>query len=163
MNVAIDSNILLRSIHHQNPHQPIVKAALETLAKRNETLCLFPQMLSEFWTVATRPMKMNGLGLSAIEAYSELIRIKSLFQLFPDSPAVLPEWEKIVVQKLVLGKNGHDARIVAAMNVHGSTHLLTCNRDDFKRFSSITALLPDEVYSPVKTENQDARAKKIER
>ena len=42
----------------------------------------------------------------------------------------------------VKGKNVHDARIVAAMNVNGITQLLTFNTADFKRFPGIILLAP---------------------
>jgi hypothetical protein len=41
--------------------------------------------------------------------------------------------------------DGHDVRYVAAMNVHNITRLLTVNKDDFKRFTNITALSPSDV------------------
>ena len=145
MNVAIDTSVLVRSLHHQHPQQPESKAVIETLKKRNETLCVLPQMLYEFWVVATRPTQYNGLGLSIAEAHIELARIKSLFHLFPDTPVILQEWERLIVQHSVAGKNAHDARIVAAMNAHGITHLVTFNKDHFKRFTDITVLLPSEV------------------
>lgn len=44
------------------------------------------------------------------------------------------------MQHGVSGKNTHDARIVAAMNVHGVVNLLTFNRDDFKRYSGMSCL-----------------------
>ncbi|MEK7832647.1 MAG: hypothetical protein AAB401_16260 [Acidobacteriota bacterium] len=44
-----------------------------------------------------------------------------------------------------MGKPAHDARIVAAMKVHGIAHLLTFNVGDFKRFPNITVVSPDEV------------------
>jgi predicted nucleic acid-binding protein len=145
VNVVIDSNIIVRTIHHQSPHHSEAKAAIETLTKRNETLYIFPQMLYEFWTVATRPLKNNGLGLCVVESYNELTRIKSLFRLLPDSPAILPEWERMIVKYAVSGKNNHDARIAAAMNVYGITHLITFNKNHFARFTDIIALLPSEV------------------
>jgi hypothetical protein len=39
----------------------------------------------------------------------------------------------------------HDARIVAAMNVHGVTHPLTLNGADFRRFRSITVQHPHDI------------------
>lgn len=38
-----------------------------------------------------------------------------------------------------------DARIAAALTVHGITHLVTFDKGDFKRFSGINALLPSEM------------------
>jgi predicted nucleic acid-binding protein len=65
--------------------------------------------------------------------------------LLPDNPRILPEWEQLVSQYSVTGKDAHDARYVAAMNVHGITHLLTYNTTDFKRFANITAIAPPDV------------------
>jgi hypothetical protein len=48
----------------------------------------------------------------------------------------------------VVGKNGHDARLVAAMMVHGLTHLLTFNVQDFRRYPGITAVTPADVLTP---------------
>jgi len=68
-----------------------------------------------------------------------------LFPLLDDSPAIFPEWQRLVAAHAVLGKNGHDARLVAAMLVHGVTHLLTFNTADFARFPGITALDPASI------------------
>jgi len=40
----------------------------------------------------------------------------------------------------------HDARLVAAMNVHGVRRILTFNTDDFKRYQ-IEALHPSSVLA----------------
>ena len=60
-----------------------------------------------------------------------------------DSDAIFPEWERLVLQYRVSGKQAHDARLVAAMNVHNLTQLLTFNTSDFKRFTGITAVNPE--------------------
>ena len=44
-----------------------------------------------------------------------------------------------------MGKQAHDARLVAAMIAHRLTHLLTFNTDDFKRFSEITVVAPRSI------------------
>jgi predicted nucleic acid-binding protein len=56
-----------------------------------------------------------------------------------------PEWERLVTLHHVTGKNAHDARLVAAMVVHGITHLLTFNTADFVRFPGVMALDPASV------------------
>ncbi len=67
------------------------------------------------------------------------------FQL--DTSAIFTQWEKLVVKYQVLGKQAHDTRLVAAMLVHGMTHLLTFNTSDFRRFSEITAIDPRSISS----------------
>jgi hypothetical protein len=69
--------------------------------------------------VATRPLGENGLGMTPIEAATELGRIKGMFLFLPETPAIYPAWENLVQDHAVSGKPSHDARLVAAMQVHG--------------------------------------------
>lgn len=145
MSYVLDSNILLRMAQVSHPMHAEATQATTALLRQGETIHIIPQILYEFWSVATREVQFNGLGLSIPDAQSELARLKTIFLFLPDSPAIYPEWERLVTQHAVSGRDSHDTRIVAAMNVHGITHLLTFNKDDFKRFPSITVLLPSEV------------------
>lgn len=64
-----------------------------------------------------------------------------LFHLVRDERAVLDHWLKLVVEFQVVGKNAHDARLVAAMQRHGIEHVLTLNPSDFSRYK-ITVRTP---------------------
>ncbi len=79
------------------------------------------------------------------EPFDGLNRIKSLFPLLPDLPAHFYEWERLVTTHKVSGKSAHDARLAAAMSVHGLTHILTFNTADFARYPGVTALDPSTV------------------
>jgi predicted nucleic acid-binding protein len=144
---AVDTNVVLRSIEDGHVAQPVAKNGLFALRDRGEILSVFPQNLIEFWAVATRPVTNNGLGLTVAQAEVEVISLKTLFVLLPESPDIFPEWEKIVLEYRVSGKQAHDARLVAAMRVHNLTHLLTFNTADFKRFSFITATSPRDILN----------------
>ena len=148
MNVLFDTNILLRMAQAGHVHHQISIDASAILYRRGDTPCLVPQVLYEYWVVVTRPLAQNGLGWSVAEATSKLARLQSLFPLLPDSPSVFGEWERLVSTYQVIGKNAHDTRLVAAMLVHGISHLLTFNISDFARFSGITILDPAIVVSP---------------
>ena len=142
MNWAVDTNVLLRTTDAGKTAQSAAEGAIETLRLSGETLSIFPQNLIEFWAVATRPFANNGLGLSVAQAAAQLNSLKSMFPVLPDTPEIFSEWERIVVQHKVSGKQAHDARLVAAMNVRNLTQLLTFNTSDFKRFTGITAINP---------------------
>lgn len=45
----------------------------------------------------------------------------------------------------VSGVRVHDARLVAAMLVHGVGHVLTLNEADFRRYDGITVVEPDSL------------------
>ena len=145
MSYILDSNILLRMVQVSHSMHVEATQATTALLRRGETIHIIPQCFYEFWSVATREVQFNGLGLSITDAQAELARLKTIFSFLSDSPAIYPEWERLVTQYSVKGRDSHDTRIVAAMNVHRITHLLTFNKDDFKRFPSITVLLPSEL------------------
>lgn len=145
MNYLVDTNILLRSSQRTHPMSAIADNAVSTLLTQGEILCVVPQNLIEFWAVATRPLVSNGLELTIEQAQKEIAQLKTVLKLLPDTPDIFNEWEKLVIQHQVIGKPTHDARLVAAMNVHKLTHLLTFNTNDFKRFTSITAVDPSSI------------------
>ncbi len=84
----VDSNILLRA-HPSATLYPLVKRALTKLQTQNETLCIAPQNLVEFWAVATRPLKENGLGMDISTAKIELAELRRLFRVLPYTAEVL--------------------------------------------------------------------------
>lgn len=145
MRYLADTNILLRSAERTHPMHEETVAATRQLLTNGEELCVLAQNLIEFWAVATRPISVNGLAMTTEQARAELIRIKGLFRLLPDIPDIYPKWETLVVKHGVSGKTTHDARIVAAMNVHSIINLLTFNGDDFKRYRAINVVSPADV------------------
>ena len=151
MRFLVDTNLLLHSVAPEHPMNADAVNAINTLRERGEQLYIVPQNLIEFWNVYTRPLERNGLGRTAKEAEAEVNRLKALFPLLLDPPAIYQEWERLVVQNAVIGVNVHDARLVAAMLVHGLTHILTFNTSDFARYSEITAVNPTAL-SPEPTQ-----------
>lgn len=145
MSYLVDTNVLLRSVQKSHPLQSHAVRSINFLLRHPEPVSVIPQNLIEFWAVATRPEIKNGLGLSVDETAWQITSFQSLFTLLPDTDGIFKEWERLVAQHQVLGKQVSDARLVAAMSVHSLTHLLTFNIGDFKRFSVITAISPQAI------------------
>jgi hypothetical protein len=95
----------------------------------------------------TRPTNRNGLGLSVAETEREVLAIEAGMSLLPENEQVYREWRKIVLRNSVLGVQVHDARLAAAMYVHGVGHILTLNVMDFSRFDGLTALHPSSLHA----------------
>ena len=148
MRILTDTNILLRGAQATHAIHPQVVLAVTALLRQDETLCVTSQVLAEFWVVATRPIANNGLGLSAVEASRELDSIEKVFDLLPDNASVYPEWKRLVLRYSVVGARAHDARLVAAMKVHGVTAILTLDEADFARYSEIRIIHPKDVVTP---------------
>jgi predicted nucleic acid-binding protein len=143
--VLVDTSVLVRTLQPHHQLASLAKMAVDRLRLENHPLYLVPQILVELWVVATRPAGENGLGLSTLQAATELARLKRLFALLPDSPLIYPAWERLVTQQQVSGKPAHDARLVAAMQVHGLTAILTFDKTGFTRYAGIEVVHPAEV------------------
>ena len=145
--ILVDTNVLLRAVQPAHPHCDTARSAVKMARTREYVPCIVPQIIYEFWVVATRPFGQNGLGLTAIEAEVDVTQIIEQFHLFRDERTILGRWQQLVVRHDVLGKTAHDARLVAAMNRHAITHLLTFNTADFQRFAGITVVHPENVLN----------------
>jgi predicted nucleic acid-binding protein len=102
------------------------------------------QNLVELWVVATRPIEQNGLGMSIADLLVEFARLKSFFVVLPETEEIYPAWERLVSTYQVSGKPAHDARIVAAMQVHGIAEIMTFDR-------AALAVIPASPYCIRKT------------
>lgn len=141
-----DTNILLRFVASNDPNHAVVRDVMYSLLKRSEQVCYTSQNLAEFWNVCTRPIAAgSGFGLSVEETDLRAQVIERYLTFLPDSEAVHLEWRRLVLTYGVMGVKVHDARLVATMLVHGVTHILTFNTNDFARYSQITAVHPTEI------------------
>jgi predicted nucleic acid-binding protein len=138
----VDTNVLLRLCKADDPQHGLVQAAVDRLFSAGTALCYTSQNLAEFWNVCTRPVDRNGLGLSIPETDRRARAIESVMVLLPDGEAVHREWRRLVVAYEVRGAQVHDARLAAAMLVHGVAHVLTMDESDFMRFAGVTAVHP---------------------
>jgi len=141
---VVDTNVWLRACAPNSAQHADAVEATKRLLSRGEVLLIASQILVEFWSVATRPVEVNGYGWPAAEARARIDELLRQFPLLPDLPAVFPEWLSLVSRYRVVGKQVHDARVVALMRVHGVSDLLTFNVGDFRSYP-INALSPVEV------------------
>jgi len=145
MTILFDTNVLCRLADRRHPVHEHAHSALRTLLQRRDPIVLVPQVLYEFWVACTRPANQNGLGLTARQAHEKQRRAQSLATLMHDTPLVFEEWQRLVVEHDAKGKSAHDARLVAAMKVHGIEAILTFNVADFARYPAIIVLDPAKV------------------
>lgn len=148
MAYLLDTNILLRTISPNDPMHIETIAAIDILNASREQVVIAPQNLIELWNVCTRPAEKNGLGFTPERTKAEVDRLKRLFIFIPDTPAIFPEWERLVTTYEVKGTKVHDTRLVAFMLVHRLSQILTFNVKDFRRFSpEITPVSPKEIVN----------------
>ena len=131
----LDTNVLVRLANTADARHAVAARAVVELHRHGEILHITPQVLVEFRNVATRPTAVNGLGLSTVDAEAQAAAFEAAFPLLAETPAIYPAWKALVTTLGVIGKQVHDARLVAVCHVHGVTHLLTFNVAHFARFA----------------------------
>lgn len=141
----VDSNVLLRWVRPDDRDYPLVVSATDTILQHGAVLCYTSQNVAEFWNTCTRPLVHNGYGLSPQEADRRARFFEDKLRLLPDSLAVHQEWRSLLVTQNVAGVQVHDARLVAAMKVHGVKRILTFNERDFARYADIEAVHPRTI------------------
>ena len=143
--MLIDTSVLARLLQPHHPLYAVADRAIERLVSEGRDLYVVPQNLIELWVVGTRPVEQNGLGMNAADMARELIRIKRMFLLLPDSAAVYSVWESLVTQHNVSGKPAHDAHLVAAMRTHGLKSILTFDPSGFTRYADVEVIQPASI------------------
>ncbi len=137
MAILLDTSLLGRLANLADPSHQVAKAAIAELHRRGEVLHITPQNLVEFRNFATRPISANGLGLTASAAEGLAATFEASFPLLVENPDIYPAWKAIVGALGVVGKQVHDARLVAICHVHAVTHLLTFNVAHFARMAGL--------------------------
>jgi len=134
--VLVDTNVLLSVTA---PLRTLHRSALTVLndwPNQGFILATSTQVLREYLAVATRPVEANGLGLGAGDALANVKAFRGRLRLLVDTE---PSWDRL--QALVatygcLGKQIHDANVVATALSSGVTKLVTANIGHFTRFAT---------------------------
>lgn len=135
MAYLVDTSLLARLANAADvQHTAAVQAVVE-LHRHGDVLYVPPQVLVEFRNVATRPKSLNGLGLSLTDAAKLASGFETAFPLLKETPDIYPAWKAIVEGVGIIGKQVHDARLIAVCHVHGISHLLTFNDAHFARMA----------------------------
>jgi predicted nucleic acid-binding protein len=143
--ILLDTNVVLRLSDAGQAMHDQAMAAVDWLDANGHECVIVPQVLYEYWVVATRPAQQNGLGMSVVDADLAISQWITVFRLLRDERGIFTFWRELVATNGVKGKTAHDARLVAAMLRHGLTDLLSFNKPDFARFTAIATYTPAEV------------------
>ena len=135
MPYLLDTSILVRLANSTDAQHPLAASAVLKLHWQGEVLQITPQVLIEFRNVATRPKSANGAGLSIGDTETHAATFEAKFPLLPDAADIFIAWKALVSSAGIIGKQVHDARLVAVCHVHAVTHLLTFNVAHFARMS----------------------------
>jgi len=127
----IDSNILVYFVHLDSAHHKSARRCVEVLEDEGKRLAYTPQNAAEFWAVCTKPMASGGLGYSVGEVAAHLSAFAGRFELLHETPHIYVEWQRVIKEYRILGRQVYDARLAATMRVAGIPKVLTKKRTGF--------------------------------
>jgi hypothetical protein len=140
----VDTNVILR-LSQPEALAPGFHHAVSYLRAQECTLYVAFQNIAEYWNVSTRPVLHNGLGLNPDKVLRSLDVIRDELEIVTEDRETFDRWLRLVVDFRVLGRQVHDARLVAHMLVRNIPWLLTSNVKDFVRYSGIQAIDPERI------------------
>ncbi len=93
--ILLDTNVLGRMTDAVDPQCAAARRAVHPLLASHDRPVIVPQLLYEFWAVATRkagspPGDQNGLGMTPEQASRWLEFSQQRFTLLPDREELLP-------------------------------------------------------------------------
>jgi predicted nucleic acid-binding protein len=150
MAYLLDTGILLRFVDQRDALHSLVQQAVEALVGRQEELFTATQNIGEFWNVATRPTASNGLGLPSSEAIRLIENgIEPVCGIMLDASTSYLELKRLLCKYNVVGKQVHDARLVALMLTRRIDTILSLNGRDFQRYKSegISIVAPSDLVT----------------
>jgi predicted nucleic acid-binding protein len=148
MAILLDTGILLRLVNRQDVQHESVREAVNGLIVGVQELFTTSQNIAEFWNVATRPPQDNGYGLSPEQVAQHLNElIGPICAILVEHESLYDELKRLGEVYKVVGKQVHDARLVAIMRCWQIDSVLTLNDRDFRRYAAegITVVTPSSL------------------
>lgn len=140
--VVLDTNVLIAATDQGRPEHARALSALTDWPASGTTLYASGQVLREYLSVVTRPLRANGLGLAQSDAVANVRKLTERMGLLAETEKVHERLLALLDTTPCSGKQVHDANLVATMLVHGIETIVTINTADFARYSEHISVVP---------------------
>ena len=139
----LDANVLIYAHQSLSEFHAQSRALLEKGLKGQVSLCICPQVLSEFYAVVTNPKRVTN-PTPAEEATAEIEKYftaKNILKIYPGAEAMKKTIDLLKCYR-VTKQNIFDLQLAATMLSNNVTRVYTYNEDDFSKFTEIEVLKP---------------------
>lgn len=131
---VLDTNVLLAATDEGRDEHESAVASLNIWPGSGLVLYTSGQIMREYLAVATRPADQNGLGMARAVAIANVRALRTRLHLLVEDEKVADRLLDVLEAVECIGKQVHDANVVATMLVHGIDTVVTINVSDFARF-----------------------------
>lgn len=139
----LDTNVLIYAFTEKAPQHQAARALLDQAKEEAANLVIVPQIVSEFYAVATNPRQMVQARQphEVVEAIRLLLDFPGI-TLLPTPPDVVTRWLKLVEHRPITGQKIFDTQLVATMLSNDVRRIYTFNTADFEIFEEIEVIQP---------------------
>jgi predicted nucleic acid-binding protein len=141
----LDTNVLVAATDESRPFHVVARKLIARGRSAGLHGATSGQVIREYLVVATRPVAVNGLGLSRADALANIGKMTRNLQFCDESESVSLRLRGLVAARELSGKAIHDANIVATLMEHGIGLLATENPEDFAGYPGIGMVGLSEV------------------
>ncbi len=139
--IFVDSNLLIFAKQALSPFHAQATAKLQSLAAVGHVLWISRQVLREYLVAMSHPATLTK-PVSMANLIADVQAFERQFQIAEDGPGVTSHLLNLLSTIPCLGKQIHDANIVATMMSHGISNLVTHNVADFNRYAGHIKVIP---------------------
>lgn len=135
--VVVDTNVLLAATDRSRDHHDGATRFLNEDVRR---LAVCPQIVREYLAVTSRPLAVNGLGLSGEDAVANVDQFLEGMEVLTEGPGTMRSLMDLIAAGPTVGKQVHEANVVALALAHRATAIVTDNTRHFARFAHLVAV-----------------------
>ncbi len=145
----IDTNVLVYALFPSSSQHAASRSLLEKARDPNAGLCVFPQILAEFFAVVTNPKRVSPAKTpeEALQAIERFLALPGL-ALLPLPADVVTRWVRLGRSRPVKGGEVFDLQAAAGMLAHGIGTVYTFNLADFQGIPGVAAKEPPAPGNP---------------
>lgn len=137
----LDTNIIVYASDRSSPWHQSSREKIKKLLSDGFRLFISPQILREYVSVASR-----STGTEKPTPWDLILKnykdFQTYFVLLDEGRNSVNQLRQLLSKIPAVGKQVHDANIVATMLAHNVSNLLTHNTADFSRYSKLINVIP---------------------
>jgi predicted nucleic acid-binding protein len=137
----VDTNVLVYATDKGSPFHNEANERLRSARELGVVLCISAQVLREYISAATKSA-IPGQPVPWSSILDNCLRFRRMFKILPEGEETAAKLCELLAAVPAIGKQVHDANIVATMLVHSIPALLTHNTADFERYAGFISLYP---------------------
>ncbi len=139
----VDANVLAYASNADDPKYTVSRALLAEARDPSVTLYVTPQILCEFYSVITKPRRVEvpSSPAAALKVLSALLALPGI-SILPTTAQAVTAMLELMDHHPVTGPEIFDLQIIATMKANNIQTIYTFNTADFEVFPELTVIVP---------------------